>query len=91
MHNLALKLGNENSAQSFSDRSCFVPPWGHGHPRLRVMGCPHQNACFFQDFEGLTEVFAPRRPPGYPHGRPRHNPAPKLTLWAAFSFLINFL
>ena len=23
------------------------------------------------DFEGLTEVFAPGRPPGYPHGRPR--------------------
>ena len=27
---------------------------------------------FFQDFEGLTEVFAPGRPPGYPRGRPRH-------------------
>ena len=26
---------------------------------------------FFQDFEGLTEVFAPACPPGYPHGRPR--------------------
>ena len=26
---------------------------------------------FFQDFEGLTEVFAPGRPPGYPRGRPR--------------------
>ena len=25
---------------------------------------------FFQDFEGLTEVFAPGRPPGYPRGRP---------------------
>ena len=24
----------------------------------------------FQDFEGLTEVFAPRRPPGYPRGCP---------------------
>ena len=26
---------------------------------------------FFQDFEGLAEAFAPRRPPGYPRGRPR--------------------
>ena len=25
---------------------------------------------FFQDFEGLTEVFAPGCPPGYPRGRP---------------------
>ena len=25
---------------------------------------------FFQDFEGLTKVFAPGRPPGYPRGRP---------------------
>ena len=25
----------------------------------------------FQDSEGLTEVFAPRRPPGYPCGRPQ--------------------
>ena len=25
---------------------------------------------FFQNFEGLTEVFAPGRPPGYPRGRP---------------------
>ena len=39
----------------------------------------------FQDFEGLsrlTEVFAPERPLGYPSG----HPAPRLTLWAAFSF-----
>ena len=28
------------------------------------------NCLFFQDFEGLTEVFAPGRPPGYPRGRP---------------------
>ena len=26
---------------------------------------------FFHHFEGLTEAFAPRRPPGYPRGRPR--------------------
>ena len=44
---------------------------------------------FFQDFEGLTEVFAPGRPPGYPRGRPAGYPAPKLTLWADFPFLIQ--
>ena len=69
-----LIIGNENSARSFSDRSFFSPPSGHGRLRLRVMhGCPHRNACFFvlQDFEGLAEVFAPGRPPGYPCGRPR--------------------
>ena len=32
-----LKLENENSARSFSDRSFFEPPWGHGRLRLRVM------------------------------------------------------
>ena len=26
---------------------------------------------FFQDFEGLTEVFAPERPPEHPRGRAR--------------------
>ena len=25
----------------------------------------------FQDFEGLTEVFAPGRPPEYPRGHPQ--------------------
>ena len=39
---------------------------------------------FFQDYEGLTEIFAPGRPPGYPRGRPLGYPAPKLTLWTAF-------
>ena len=34
---LAMVLGNENSARSFSDRSFFEPPWGHGRPRLWVM------------------------------------------------------
>ena len=61
-----LHIGNGNSARSFSDRSFFEPPWGHGRPRLRVM----DKCLFFQDSEGLTEVFAPGRPPGYPRGRP---------------------
>ena len=41
-------LGNEKSARSFSDRRFFMD--------VRV-GCPFRNACFFQDLEGLTEVF----------------------------------
>ena len=57
-------------------------PWGHGRPRLRVLDV-RAEMLVFQDFEGLTEVFAPGRPPGHPCGCP----APKLTLWAAFSFL----
>ena len=62
-------IGNENSARSFSDRSFSEPPWGHGRPRLRVMDV-RTEMLVFQDFEGLTEVFAPGRPPGYPRGRP---------------------
>ena len=50
-------------------------------------GRVQRNACFFQDFEGLTEVFAPRHPLGYPRGRPP-DIRPKLRLWAAFPFLI---
>ena len=42
---------------------------------------------FSKDFEGLTEVLAPGRPPGYPRGRPPGYPTPKLTLWVDFPFL----
>ena len=66
----ALRVGNENSARSFSDRSFFEPPWDHGRPRLRVMDVRTEMLVFFQDFGGSTEVFAPGRPPGYPHGHP---------------------
>ena len=41
-------------------------------------GCLCKNACFFQDLEGLTEVFG--RMSGGISG-------PKLPLWAEFSFL----
>ena len=64
-------VGNENSGQNVSGRSLKTPlgssmstPLGHG--------CPNGSAFFFfQDFEGLTEVFAPGRPPRYPRGRLR--------------------
>ena len=60
-------IGNENSARSFSDRSFFEPPWGHGFGSW--MSAP--KCLFFPGFrEGLTEVFAPGRPPGYPRRRP---------------------
>ena len=65
------ELGNENSARSFTDRSFLKPAWGHGRPRLRVMDFRTKMLVFFQDFEGLTEAFAPGRPPGYPRGRPQ--------------------
>ena len=74
---------NLNSAQSFSDQSFLSLPSGHGRPRLRVMDVRTDMLVFFQDFQDLTEAFAPARPPsaGYP--------ALKLTLWAAVSLLIN--
>ena len=53
-----------------SDRSFFVD--------VRA-ACPCQNACFFQDLEGLTEVFG--RMSAGTSGR-------KLPLWADFSLLI---
>ena len=62
--------GSEKSARSFSDRSFFVD--------VRA-ACPCQNA-FFQDLEGLTEVFG--RLSAGSSGR-------KLPLWADFSFLNN--
>ena len=61
----------KKSARSFSDRSFFMD--------VRA-GCSCQNASFFQDLEGLTEVFG-RMSAGIS--------APKLLLWADFSFLIN--
>ena len=64
------RIGNENSARSFSDRSLLSPAWGHGRPRLRAMDV-RTEMLGFQDFQGLTEVFAPGRPPGYARGRPR--------------------
>ena len=78
MHLLVLtRLRNEDAARSFPDRSLFFKPlWGHGRPRLRVMDVRSATdsapkCLFFQGFQGLTEVFAPGRLPGYPHGRPR--------------------
>ena len=62
--------GRFQQVKKFSDRSFFEPPWGHGRPRLRVMDV-RAEMLVFQDFEGLTEVFAPGRPPGYPRGRPQ--------------------
>ena len=70
---MAAYLGNKKSARSFSDRSFF-----HGRPRgTSVPKC----LLFFQDLEGLTEVFG-RMSAGMS--------GPKLPLWADFSFLIIF-
>ena len=43
---------------------------------------------FFQDFEGLTEVFAPRMSARNSAWTSAAYPAPKLTLWTVFLFLI---
>ena len=65
-----LRVGNENSARSFSDRSFSETPRVMD---VRAFGSwmSAPKCLFFQDFEGLTEVFAPGCPPGCPHGRPR--------------------
>ena len=55
------------------------PPSGHG--------CPHRNACF-PGFRGLDRSFCPRISAGISAWTSAGYPAPELTLWAAFSFLI---
>ena len=55
---MELGLGNENSARSFSDRSFLSPPSRRGRPRFGSW-MPAPTCSFFQDSEGLTEVFAP--------------------------------
>ena len=56
-------------------------PLGHG--------CPRRNACFFSGFRGPDRSFCP---PNVCSGRAAWTsvgyPAPKLTLWAAISFLM---
>ena len=59
----AQKVGNENSARSFSDRSFFEPPWGHGRPRLRVMDV-RTEMLVFPGFRGLDRSFCPRTSAG---------------------------
>ena len=86
IHPPRLGLGNENSAQSFSDRSFFEPPWGHGRPRLRVMDVRTEMLAF-PGFRGPDRSFCPRTSAGISAWRSAGYPAPKLTLWAAFSFL----
>ena len=84
-----VKIGNENSARSrsFSDRSFFEPPLGHGHPRLRVMDVRTKMLAFFPAFRGLDQSFCPRTSAGISAWTSAGHPAPKLTLWADFSFL----
>ena len=80
------EIGNENSARSFSDRSFFEPPQGHGRPRLRVMDV-HTEMLVFPRFRGLDRSFCPWTFAGISAWTSAGHPAPKLTLWAAFSFL----
>ena len=82
----AITCRERKFSQKFSDRSFFKAPWGHGRPRLRVMDV-RTEMLIFPGFRGPDRSFCPwtsgrisaRTSAGYP--------APKLTLWAAFSFL----
>ena len=81
-------LGNENSARSFSDRSFFEPPCGHGRPRLRAMDVRTEMLVFpGPGFRGLDRSFCPQTSAGISAWTSAGYPAPKLPLWAAFSFL----
>ena len=77
------KLGNENSAQSFSDRS-FWKSLGVVDVRAFGSWMSAPKCLFFQYFEGPDRSFGP----GYPREWPRMSagyPSPKLPLWADFS------
>ena len=71
-------IGNENSARSFSDRSSFEPPWGHGRPRLRVMDV-RTEMLVFPGFRGPDRSFCPRTSAGISAWTSAGYPAPKLT------------
>ena len=60
--------------------------FGCGRPRLWVMDVRTEMLVVFQDFEGPTEVL-PGTSAGISAWTSAGYPAPKLTLWAAFSFL----
>ena len=80
-------LIRENSARSFSDRSFLPPPSGRGRPRLRVINV-RTEMLVFPGFRGPDRSFCPRTSAGISAWTSAEYPAPKLTLWAAFSFLI---
>ena len=68
---IGIKLWNENQPEVFQTEVVFV----YGRPRgMSVPKC----LFFFQDLEGLTEVFGPMS---------AGISGPKLPLWADFSFL----
>ena len=83
---MASKIGNENSARSFSGRSFLSPPSGRGRPRLRVMDV-RTDMLVFPGFPGPDRSFCPRTSAGISAWTSAGYPTPKLTLWAAFSFL----
>ena len=81
-------LGNENSARSFSDRSFFEPPWGHGRPRLRVMDV-RTEILVFPGFRGLDRSFCPRTSGGIIRVDVRRMSGPKTYSLGCF-FVLEF-
>ena len=78
--------GRKFSPKFFSDRSLFEPPWGHGRLRLRVMDVRTEMLAS-PGFQGLDRSFCARTSAGISAMTSAGCPAPKLTLWATFSFL----
>ena len=72
-------LGNKIQPESFLTEVILNPP-GVMDVRAEML--------VFQDFEGLTEVFAPRMSAGISAWTSARYPAPKLILWVAF-WLLN--
>ena len=64
-------IGNENAAQSFSDRSFWKSSLGSWTSAPSGHGCPHPNACFSSDFEGPERSFGPGCTARMAHGCPR--------------------
>ena len=67
---LKKELGTKIQPEVFLTEVFFKPP---GVMDVRAFGSwmSAPTCLLFQDFEGLTKVFAPGRPPGCPRGRPQ--------------------
>ena len=66
---VCVKSREQKFSSKFFWPKFFEPPLGSWTSAPSGHGGPHRNACFSRT-EGLTKVFAPGRPPGFPRGRP---------------------
>ena len=77
------EVGHKIQPEVFSDLMFFETTWGRGSPCLLYMDvryCPHENGCFLQGFEGLSDALDNVRPPDSPPDVPGMSVTPKLPL-----------